>query len=684
MQLEELVTLASELPMTMPAVEAIAAKLPVAEIEAAAELALSRREDDAAALILMSGLVRGAAPRAELTGRLLPHVNRIDHALLLIAQSTGDRVAAIIDVCESEQLSTDREVALLLLATQFPGDEPLPPAVKVRIRKLARRHMEYITGIILGYAALAVDDEDVEEVAREWVDATLGPHGGDVVQGIENFHTLSVSEVLPERPPEEIEGGYTIHRETPKVGRNEPCPCGSGKKFKRCCGGPGGAAPATEVRPVKRTSPYSKTMTYEQFQGLRAIDLRRLHPADIADQHLVPLMTSLAYHSSWDEAETAAVEMARRGDAIPWSEGHQYELFLTALQAGRSDVAWRQLDRVPEELVEEVNLLDLEIQTEPPGLLEKVEAQARLGLSDPAGKGLIDLSYTLLDRLPALGILVARGTLDPERRLDAWTLLECIETARDRLLLPPHDPAWEVWDRLEELQDGWADEQVVAEVNEELMEEVESLRARLAEEADKTRAIRREMDQALTAIRREVEPAVVEPTPAAPAEAIDPERHAELEARVKELKVLLRESAYQKSILRSQLSDSTRELASQEAATGEAVAAVDEDPLEAEAHDDWAGRPVRLPEWSDRFEKTVSGAPAHIGRRALVIAAELGAAAPGAWNGVKQMQSAPEIRTVRLALSWRLLFRIAEDRNRLTMLEVVHRRDLERALQRYR
>ena len=26
-------------------------------------------------------------------------------------------------------------------------------------------------------------------------------------------------------------------RETPKVGRNEPCPCGSGKKYKRCCEG---------------------------------------------------------------------------------------------------------------------------------------------------------------------------------------------------------------------------------------------------------------------------------------------------------------------------------------------------------------------------------------------------------------------------------------------------------------
>ncbi len=27
-----------------------------------------------------------------------------------------------------------------------------------------------------------------------------------------------------------------ITRSTPKVGRNDPCPCGSQKKFKKCCG----------------------------------------------------------------------------------------------------------------------------------------------------------------------------------------------------------------------------------------------------------------------------------------------------------------------------------------------------------------------------------------------------------------------------------------------------------------
>ena len=28
----------------------------------------------------------------------------------------------------------------------------------------------------------------------------------------------------------------TYRRETPKLGRNDPCPCGSGKKYKKCHG----------------------------------------------------------------------------------------------------------------------------------------------------------------------------------------------------------------------------------------------------------------------------------------------------------------------------------------------------------------------------------------------------------------------------------------------------------------
>ncbi len=34
----------------------------------------------------------------------------------------------------------------------------------------------------------------------------------------------------------EIVGHEPERRETPKIGRNDPCTCGSGRKYKKCCG----------------------------------------------------------------------------------------------------------------------------------------------------------------------------------------------------------------------------------------------------------------------------------------------------------------------------------------------------------------------------------------------------------------------------------------------------------------
>lgn len=59
----------------------------------------------------------------------------------------------------------------------------------------------------------------------------------------------AMSSVVSEFPPQEPDlemapadrSGWAEPREPyrramPKVGRNDPCPCGSGKKFKKCCG----------------------------------------------------------------------------------------------------------------------------------------------------------------------------------------------------------------------------------------------------------------------------------------------------------------------------------------------------------------------------------------------------------------------------------------------------------------
>jgi uncharacterized protein YecA (UPF0149 family) len=41
---------------------------------------------------------------------------------------------------------------------------------------------------------------------------------------------------LPEQTP--ITPPIPIVEHSPKTGRNDPCPCGSGKKYKKCCGNP--------------------------------------------------------------------------------------------------------------------------------------------------------------------------------------------------------------------------------------------------------------------------------------------------------------------------------------------------------------------------------------------------------------------------------------------------------------
>ncbi len=49
-------------------------------------------------------------------------------------------------------------------------------------------------------------------------------------------HALAPAEEAPAAEPEIQLPKITIRRDTPKVGRNDPCPCGSGKKFKNCHG----------------------------------------------------------------------------------------------------------------------------------------------------------------------------------------------------------------------------------------------------------------------------------------------------------------------------------------------------------------------------------------------------------------------------------------------------------------
>jgi hypothetical protein len=70
-------------------------------------------------------------------------------------------------------------------------------------------------------------DEDVREAA-------MTPETAAIIFKPVQVVLEALDAALDGRRPGEQQG--TIVHEQPKVGRNEPCPCGSGKKYKKCHG----------------------------------------------------------------------------------------------------------------------------------------------------------------------------------------------------------------------------------------------------------------------------------------------------------------------------------------------------------------------------------------------------------------------------------------------------------------
>lgn len=67
--------------------------------------------------------------------------------------------------------------------------------------------------------------EQFERMKREGVD----PSNAAVRQAWIRAHRKDLRRLQGKAPP--------LVRPEPKIGRNDLCPCGSGKKYKKCCGG---------------------------------------------------------------------------------------------------------------------------------------------------------------------------------------------------------------------------------------------------------------------------------------------------------------------------------------------------------------------------------------------------------------------------------------------------------------
>ena len=81
----------------------------------------------------------------------------------------------------------------------------------------------------------SMPQELIHQAFPQFAGGTISVNSPDLMPGIPTGGALEES-VPAEPEPAQEEVQITFKRSVPKVGRNDECPCGSGKKYKKCCG----------------------------------------------------------------------------------------------------------------------------------------------------------------------------------------------------------------------------------------------------------------------------------------------------------------------------------------------------------------------------------------------------------------------------------------------------------------
>jgi hypothetical protein len=103
--------------------------------------------------------------------------------------------------------------------------------------ELKRVDKEIADNFMFSYMALSFFSSRgfAEEFFKETDEGELGELAGKFIKGFEDSLSVHVAVGLAFRGVD-LEGDELGQEYGLKIGRNDPCPCGSGKKYKKCCG----------------------------------------------------------------------------------------------------------------------------------------------------------------------------------------------------------------------------------------------------------------------------------------------------------------------------------------------------------------------------------------------------------------------------------------------------------------
>jgi len=502
---------------------------------------------------------------------------------------------------------------------------------------------------------------------------------------------FELADLLPEHRPRTVIGGhYTVRRPVPKRGRNDPCHCGSGKKYKKCCF-------AKDQELLRDASQYAGTTRTDLktqpglvddpavILGMRAYELKKLKPAVLSERQLYSGYQRALAFGLRELAFEMLLEWERRAQEEAFDAGHFEDLIEEVLQAGDLDLARRIRDHRgdqawwrPRAIAFRFDLMEHPERFEP---LERDCREAVCEVSDEEialDEPLTRLAYDFAPRHPALAIAFARAAIasHPDRLFDNNMLLDVIRDARvDLDLAPDGDPAEALFDWIDD--QGQRKKKARAE-NEEIVRLADQLDATLAVLDEKKRALR-ETEEALGAVVAELEKArgaaAADPHETHASATFDAGKEAtlrRLRRQVEGLKAEIGEQQAERRQLRKLLGDERKKLAvlSESGALATSPGAAEEAAV-AEP----AGRPI-LPEYTDAFRKRLASLAPPLAAKAILAAGRFASHDAAIWRHTKPLERLPEHYRIRLGLDYRMIVHWRPGKV-LKIVDVIPRQDLE-------
>ena len=606
-----------------------------------------------------------------------------DHLLLLAALGRVEGNAGeamIVSIKRNVRMNHHTQVLMLLLILQWAyskGGGIYIKGLSTLARTLAHKELDSLEEQVLLAAAEYTGDDGLNEAVAPFDDPMKRAKAKELISKNDFIFERTIASIMPTRKTLSEEPGQTIRRAVDKLGRNEPCHCGSGKKYKKCHmkQDEERLKDSSHVAGVTREELSSNPeahLTFESIAEMAPHELLRLDPGKVDPSLHMVMFYSLMVKSEFEGIIQLFEKIGHRRDLDPFL----LDSIDLAARAHRHDVVKKLISLRSDDCDPELEpslITRIILSGEEPGpILKMIEEDARQSIDKLNLEASLGMSL-LKGPCPALGLLILRGILIQAPAKLMEPILEDIQETRDLLDLPPGDPIQRA------MHDFFYEGMTAGAMGTYSASSHSSTREMaLKQGSQEIDRLRNE----LTKVKDELQSSIGTGTGGRPGGGVAAGQVEMLKQRVSKLKAALRERHRERNRYRREL-EASRQQVGRFASRSD-----DGQPTEAQLDQVEEGLympeealdapELRLPRFPGDFLPKLEGLPANVAQSALRIVSGLSAGDRRAFKGVRRLKMNRDIWRQRIGTDFRLLYKLSP--GEVEIIDLINRRDLERRI----